>query len=458
VLCDNIGRKKAILLTDLIFILGAVILLFAHNIFTVLVGRVVVGVAVSLSGIADVSYLHEISPVEWRGAIVSCNEACISLGFFISYLAGYYISLNYPENGWRIMFFLSSVIALIQFIGMLFMPESPVWLKEKEKGRDQEENVYIPENPVRLNNKIRNQEEDASNSTNYQNAAPAVSENPELYQQDSFGEFAKTESSMMRKKSKITLKNLGFQSKITIRAFFSQISLYYRQTIIAVFLSVIQQFCGHPNVLNFAPEIFSQLGFISDEASLGSTLLLGAFKFIVTCLIIWKIEYLGRRFLLILGMIVISISLLFLTVAFASNNMDEMSAANRYIALAGVFGVAIGYAGSFGPLTWLLVSELFPAVIRGRALGFSTIITYLSASIVSYTFLSGQVMFGSYVPFAVYFTLNTVSIFFVIVAVPDTGGKNPLEIENEMKTMRWWRKEKKNELLGNVSSNHGRIT
>ena len=63
--------------------------------------------------------------------------------------------------------------------------------------------------------------------------------------------IAKTESSMMKKKSKITLKNLGFQSKITIRAFFSQISLYYRQIIIAVFLSVTQQFCGHPNVSDF---------------------------------------------------------------------------------------------------------------------------------------------------------------------------------------------------------------
>ena len=94
------------------------------------------------------------------------------------------------------MFFLSSVIALIQFIGMLFMPESPVWLKEKSL--DQEENEYISENPVRLNNKIRSQEKDASNSTNCQNVTPNVSENPELYQQDSFGEFGKMLSKQIK--------------------------------------------------------------------------------------------------------------------------------------------------------------------------------------------------------------------------------------------------------------------
>ena len=76
------------------------------------------------------------------------------------------------------------------------MPESPVWLKEKNL--DQEENEYISENPVRLNNKIRNQEKDASNSTNCQNVVPAVSENPELYQQDSFGEFGKMLSKQIK--------------------------------------------------------------------------------------------------------------------------------------------------------------------------------------------------------------------------------------------------------------------
>ena len=111
--------------------LGAAILYWAQTLPTVLLGRIIVGFAVAVSGIADVSYLHEISPMEWRGAIVSVNEACISLGFLVSYSVGYVISLQIPDDGWRSMFGLSAFIAIIQFSGMCFMPESPVWLMEK---------------------------------------------------------------------------------------------------------------------------------------------------------------------------------------------------------------------------------------------------------------------------------------------------------------------------------------
>lgn len=98
------GRKTAILFTDIIFIIGSIILFLSESFETVLIGRFVVGFAVAVSGIADVAYLHEISPMEYRGAIVSVNEACISFGFMVSYLAGYGLTLLDPDNGWRIMF------------------------------------------------------------------------------------------------------------------------------------------------------------------------------------------------------------------------------------------------------------------------------------------------------------------------------------------------------------------
>jgi len=103
-LCDISGRKTAILFTDIIFIIGSIILFLSESFETVLIGRFVVGFAVAVSGIADVAYLHEISPMEYRGAIVSVNEACISFGFMVSYLAGYGLTLLDPDNGWRIMF------------------------------------------------------------------------------------------------------------------------------------------------------------------------------------------------------------------------------------------------------------------------------------------------------------------------------------------------------------------
>ena len=128
-LCDSFGRKRAILLTDAVFALGALILFCAPNFETVVVGRVVVGFAVAVSGIADVSYLHEIAPVQFRGAIVSVNEACISLGFLLAFGMGGALSGEGVKDGWRIMFGASGVIALVQFGGMLPLPEVRfVWI------------------------------------------------------------------------------------------------------------------------------------------------------------------------------------------------------------------------------------------------------------------------------------------------------------------------------------------
>ena len=140
-ICDRMGRRYAIILTDMVFLTGATILALAPSIQMVLLGRFVVGFGVAVSGIADVAYLHEIAPPKFRGALVSCNEACISLGFLLAYIAAYFLTKKEIDengepfdediNGWRYMFGIGGVFAVLQFIGMLFMPESPVWLKEQ---------------------------------------------------------------------------------------------------------------------------------------------------------------------------------------------------------------------------------------------------------------------------------------------------------------------------------------
>ena len=79
-------------------------------------GRFVIGIGVAVSGVADVSYLHECSPIEWRGSIVSVNEACISLGFLLAYIAGYVLADEGAEE-WRIVFGVAGILAAIQCIG-----------------------------------------------------------------------------------------------------------------------------------------------------------------------------------------------------------------------------------------------------------------------------------------------------------------------------------------------------
>mmetsp|Transcript_4168 Transcript_4168/g.11923 ORF Transcript_4168/g.11923 Transcript_4168/m.11923 type:complete len:209 (-) Transcript_4168:660-1286(-) len=125
-----------------------------------------------------------------------------------------------------------------------------------------------------------------------------------------------------------------------------------------------------------------------------------------------------------------------------SSNFDHSDVTNFkafHLALPGVLLVVSGYSMSFGPLTWLLTSELFPTDIRGRALGASTIITYLSAAAVTRTFLSAQDMLGPSKVFAFYMMMTLLGWVFAYLAIPDTGERTVDEVEVALCQMPWWR-------------------
>ena len=177
---------------------------------------------------------------------------------------------------------------------------------------------------------------------------------------------------------------------------------------------------------------------------------IGVLKFGITCIVILFIDKGGRIRWLLSGMSCILISLVFLCIAFSdhsghtienSSNIMEQQTSSSFkndIGIVGIYGVAMGYAASYGPLTWLITSELFPSSIRGRALGFATIVTYMSAGLVSRTFLSMQQGLGLSSSFALYAVATLVSILLVWTGVPDTGGeKTPEEIEGELNDL--WR-------------------
>lgn len=418
-LCDLVGRRRTILLTDIIFAFGALWLYVCNSYHTIIIGRFVVGVGVAVSGIADVSYLHEIAPIEWRGAIVSVNEASISLGFLLAYVAGFiYSSNNDDDDEWRNIFGLAGILAVIQFLGMIRLPESPVWLASK--GRMQESRIawQIINGGQTIEENDDQNSDDQSSARTDQWRRDSLQTNDEIIIQDD--------------KPSITFHMDSARSIL---------SKYKRQVYISLFLATTQQFCGQANVLNYAPYIFAQAAG-KDDPPAWSTLAIGFVKFFVTVLVIWRIEAIGRRSLLLTGMSLISIGLMALIIAFGGSDNDPDSWSNLKgfdLALPGVLSVVCGYSMSFGPLQWLLTSELFPTEIRGRALGVSTIITYLCASIVTRTFLSANNALGPSKVFAIYWFVNTIGILFAYLAVPDTGEKTVEEIEVSLRQMWWWR-------------------
>ena len=243
------------------------------------------------------------------------------------------------------------------------------------------------------------------------------------------------------------------------------LSRYRNQVYILLFLAVAQQFCGQTNILSYAPLIFAEVmkqdgdDENNDNGNDGekdmSMIIIGSVKFFVTILVIWRIEYMGRRFLLISGNILIAIGLLALVIAFggSSNNIvgveDEAESSafwspltnikTFHLALPGVLLVVSGYSMSFGPLTWLLTSEIFPTEIRGRALGYSTIITYMCGALATETFLYTQSLLGPSFVFGIYCIIAVTSALFGYLAIPDTGGKTVEEIEESLSQMYWWK-------------------
>jgi hypothetical protein len=211
------------------------------------------------------------------------------------------------------------------------------------------------------------------------------------------------------------------------------IKLYYRQIIITFVLSSAQAFCGQGNILNYAPKLFTDAGISADSTSL-STVLLGTVKFVSTVAVILSVDRIGRRILLLSGISIICLSLLVLIAAFSSETGRSTA-----LALTGTVGVVIGYSTSFGPLTWLITSEIFPSKIRGRALGGQAIVTGLCSYVVSYTMLSGMDRYGDTEPFILYLGASSIALLFSFIAIPDTGDLSPSEINNNVKAMFLWR-------------------
>ena len=440
---DRLGRKSSILMCDGIFMVGSLVLGLAPTYGVVLFGRIVIGIAVAISAIADVSYLTEISPEAHRGALVSCNEASISLGFLLAYVVSYLVTVSISyDSGWRLMFGISGLIALVQFALMKNLPESPVWLAEKGRVKEAEEAFAL----VRAgdNKSVRDEPIDGDDSAS--EFADPVHDAVVGVGGDEFGPLPTNEEQGAGEAGEVSLKPIplppahsGYGEKAKL-----SLSVYWRHVIIALFLAVAQQICGHVNVLNYAPAIFSEVFSTSSNQSsslLATTVILGVLKFLLTTFVIFEVDKIGRRFLLLSGVFIITISLLLITAAYTlgSEQESEFTYTQRGLAVVGCSGVVAGYALSYAPLTWLIVSEVFPSSIRGRALGMTTITTNAAAALISYSFLSGQDIFGAAAPFAAYFVLSLGSLIFAFVAIPDTGNSNADDIDHILAPMPLWK-------------------
>eukprot|EP00580_Thalassiosira_gravida_P009949 CAMPEP_0201625380 /NCGR_PEP_ID=MMETSP0493-20130528/1191_1 /ASSEMBLY_ACC=CAM_ASM_000838 /TAXON_ID=420259 /ORGANISM="Thalassiosira gravida, Strain GMp14c1" /LENGTH=558 /DNA_ID=CAMNT_0048095347 /DNA_START=218 /DNA_END=1891 /DNA_ORIENTATION=- len=417
--CDRLGRRSSMLYMDGLFLLAAFILMLAPNYTMILTGRFVAGCASGISLVASVSYLTELATAENRGALVSTVEASVSLGFLVSYLASYALTVSIDfEEGWRMLFGVGTgLLALVQWMGMKRMPESPEWLAE-QGFHDKAHAALRRITP-------RNNLEGNDDSSLAERVAEVEAEVLGLDEQRVPLEYGEVNFFMMDD--------------------CPAISHYWRQAIIIACLAIGEQFCGHINIMNYAPVIFAEVFYNYDEEEasknggaiaselLTTTIILGLVKFVITTFVLFEVDKLGRRFLLKAGAGIVTVSLLFMAIGFTVGLEETQVTASgetevvhsdyqEALVVIGCTGVVAGFALSYGPITWLVTSELSPSSIRGRMLGFYMVLTHGSAAIVSFTFLSGQQKNGEAYPFWLYFFCSLASFAFIVAAVPETGG------------------------------------
>ncbi len=370
-LADSFGRKKTLFATALLFFIGTFCLTTAVNFDELLLGRFLSGFGIGLASVAVPLYIAEMAPCEKRGVYVSLNQLMITVGVLVAYVVCY---LYAERQEWREMFGFGFVPLLIQFVGLFFIPETPAWLishkhpKEAEMVLHQLRDAHLSENLVEAERK-----EDAPKDQRW---------------------------------------GALFEPKIR-KAF-----------LIGVGMSVFQQITGINAVIYYAPRIFQLAGYQEAQMATFVTMLLGAVNVGMTLVALWLIDKLGRRPLLIIGLIGMSMSLALLGLSFSGSEQAGVVAVFALMSYISFFAI------SLGPVAWLIISEIYPLGIRGRAMGAATFANWACNYFVSLTFLSLVTSIGAGLTFWLYMLISLIGLWFVWKMVPETKGKTFEEIQH----------------------------
>lgn len=374
---DKFGRKKVMIATSLLFIVGTLVASLAPNIESLVLGRFMLGSAIGVASYAVPLFIPEVAPASKRGSLVLWNGAFLTGGQVIAFIVDYFLT---SSGSWRIMIATGLVPAIMLFVGMCFMPYSPKWLFSK--GRKQEARETLT--------KIRENANDVSEELS------AIQNNLEKATKPKF-------SAIFNKKIRPVLY-------------------------IGLALGIFQQFFGINTVMYYGPYIMENIGFNGSEMQMLMTLSLGLVNFIATIITIMFIDRLGRRKFLLLGSAMAALSLF--SMIYLLNNVTSSTVA--ILALICLLIYIVGYCISVGSLFWLIISEIFPLSVRGSAMSFVASIQWLANFIVAATFLTILTKLGVSFTFGIYACVASLAFIVTYLFVPETKGVDLETIENNL--------------------------
>jgi sugar porter (SP) family MFS transporter len=371
-LADKYGRKKLLYIASLMFIVSAVGTSLSSNIFVFQCFRFLGGLAVGAASIASPMYIAEVAPADKRGRMVSINQLTIVTGILLAYFTNYLL-VNTGENNWRWMLLVMAVPALIFFLLLFTVPRSPRWLLMK--GKD-EEGLSVLKKITDEVNAVR--------------------------------EYEEIRHSLNKKQEKSGLRELfSTQSR--------------KLLIIGIFLAVFQQITGINTIMYYAPVIFDTLGF-SIDSSLFQTVMIGCINFLFTVVAMFFVDKLGRKPLLLTGSALMSLSLGIL--AFSVNK-----GIGGYWVLVCILVYIAAFAVSLGPVTWVLISEIFPNKYRSIGMSISTMFLWASCFAIALLFPVVLSSLGIANTFLLFMVICMVSFVFYGLCVKETKNTKLENIE-----------------------------
>ncbi|XP_068653997.1 probable inositol transporter 2 [Aristolochia californica] len=455
---DRFGRKTAILIADFFFFVGSIIMATAPNPAVLIAGRILVGFGVGIASMTAPLYISEASPAKIRGALVSTNGFLITAGQFLSYL----INLAFTEvpGTWRWMLGVAGLPALMQFILMLSLPESPRWLFRA--GRVEEAKVILE--------KIYPPREVAAEIQALQDSVNAESEENST-EKVSIGQIFKTKS---------------------VR----------RALVIGIGLLVFQQFVGINTVMYYSPTIVQLAGFASNKTALLLSLITSGINAFGSIISIYFIDRTGRKKLLIISLAGVIISLAILTGAFHQASIESPPVGRAvtasfggntcptyqppsatwncaqcifaecgfcasgtekmlpgacvvsnstlkdqceggsglwytrgcpsnfgWLALLGLAMYILFFSPGMGTVPWVVNSEIYPLRFRGTCSGIAAATLWVSNLIVAQTFLSLTETIGVAWTFMIFGLISMGAMVFVVMLIPETKGLPFEEVE-----------------------------
>jgi len=383
-LSDRLGRKKVLILSAVMFLISAVGTALPQNITQFIIFRLIGGLGVGAASMTSPMYIAEISPAKIRGRMVSVNQFAIIFGMLVVYFINYYIAglgdeTWNTETGWRWMFGSESIPAVLLLVLLFFVPESPRWLTKQDQKTK----------ALKILSKVDGED------------------------------YAKQEMQVIE-------KALTQESSSLSQLFTPGMRIVL---LIGVVLAVLQQVTGINVFLYFGSEIFEELGGEAIDAALLQQVVVGAVNLLFTIIAIWTVDKIGRKPLMLIGSVGMGIAL------FAMGMAGYLQATGGMWLLIFILIYIGSFALSVGPVTWVILSEIFPTKIRGRAMGIATICLWTANTIVTQTYKmmdESQFLVDKFhhgFPFFLYGLMCVILVAFVATVVPETKGKTLEEIE-----------------------------